>query len=207
MFVAASAVLPAPDDLQRVHVRRGAKIHSIDDAKIADELLCGRIDLCFTAESPRHSELLTHRIERLSASAYCGPGHALYQRHDVPPTAVLRQDFVAPIPMENGPNLDGWPADLDRSVALEVTDELLVLELCRQGRYLALLPDKAAANCQVPLWRVPLDLTVHRPVFATHRPTLGAPGRAEALVHAVQCQLNGVASRTPLLPTPPVGMV
>ena len=99
---------------------------------------------------------------------------------------ICEHEFVAPI---TGPGLrDEWPTELWREVVMRVSHMHLGCEVCAQGDLLATLPDIVAQSYSGGgvLRRLPVEMTAPTRLYATHRPSLGVPSRADVIVAALR---------------------
>lgn len=162
-----------------------------DFGDLTARLMSGRLDIAFHSTRVAHPRLRSVDLGRVAAGVYCGPRHQLYARRRVTLDDVLAADFVAPPADAQGNPQDGWPSHLPRRCAVYVDQMRVGGELCLSAPVLAVLPDPVAASIgHGRLRRLPIDVVPSTPVFATLRPCLGRPSRAELLLAEVQVQLR-----------------
>lgn len=149
-------------------------------------LLQGRIDLALVEQPLRHGELTTTRLGRGASNVYCGRGHALWGRAEVPSAELTEHEFVAP-PDAPGAPLDDWPAEIPRSVGLRVDQVRVALQACLDGHFLAVLPDDVAGPAveREELWRLPCDGIQASTVYAITRQALHDQDAASLTVAAL----------------------
>jgi DNA-binding transcriptional LysR family regulator len=158
-----------------------------DDREVAALLLRGELDVAFVTRPVVHAQLVKLHLGAAPSGIYCGPGHALHGAHEVGLPQVLAHGFVALAPDDRGLSLEGWPPALERRVSLVVSQLAMGLEVCAAGELLAVLPERVASSAlhRDRLQRLPLDVIPATDLFAVHRTTLAAGGRAEAVTRAV----------------------
>ncbi len=159
--------------------------------RIASALLRGELDVALVESLIQHPELTTTPLCQAPRAIYCGRGHPLRRRPPGSLTAALEHEFAALGGAESSPR-DDWPLARARRVAVRVESPRLLAALCERGQLLAVLPERyARARPRGALKRVgPADLLPPLEVFAVHRVTLGAPGRAEEVVEAARASVD-----------------
>lgn len=157
-------------------------------------LLRGELDLALHSHIIKVDRLCTEHLGESTNGIYCGPGHPLYRKRKLSLKAIGEHDFVAPTAAGGH---DGWPAEQPRIIRVRVLHMHVGCEVCAQGELLATLPDVVARGYGGGgvLHRLPFDLLPPTQLFATHRPTLAVPGRAEAVLQLVRKQIKRAAGR------------
>ncbi len=179
--------------LRQVHPGLHPTLTHQRDAVVNGALLRGELDLALLQHPEAHGEL---RIEALAAcpyGVYAGLGHPLFGREDVAVEQVLEHDFVAPPAAGFGLPADGWPAHLERTVAMRIVQVESAVRFCATGALLSVLPSPVVQTSPwaSELWRIPLDLVPASTLHAVFREPVGQPGTspAEAILDAVRAQL------------------
>lgn len=190
--VTTTLLLPALELLRRRHPELHPVVVTPPDGEVPSRLRRGLIDLALHEPMAGLEELASENLGALRSAVWCGRGHPLFGRQ-VPPEQLTRHAFVAPPADGNGLSPDGWPASVPRTVAVHVDRQHIGLDICLRGELLAVLPEglvrkQAAAGV---LWRLPFPGLVEQPLFATCRPRLGAPTRADRVLLAVREVLAG----------------
>ncbi len=164
------------------------------DAKVPGALLRGELDVALLQHPEAHPEL---RIEPLAAcpyGVYCGPGHPLWRQPEVSLEQLLAHPFVAPPQAGFGLPADGWPAHIDRTVAVRIMQVEVAARFCASGELLSVLPTPVVSSSPFvdSLHRIPLNLIPDATLNAVYREPVGAPGTslAEAVVTAVRAELS-----------------
>lgn len=179
-------VAPAIERLRSEHPDLMPMLLTRSPDKAPADLLSGKLDVAFQEVSVQHRSLVTRVVGNLGRSVYCGRRHPLYLAEELTTAALQEAEFVTPPAGTDGVAPDGWPAELERKVAL-IVDQLRVgLELCVDQPLLAVLPDVLAETRGKDLRRlgtVPIPAT---PVYAIYRTVLGLkPSAAVALAEIV----------------------
>ena len=170
-------VLPALDQLRRRHAELVPHLQSHPESEVNGMLLRGQLDVALVIEPRPHPDLTTVHVADFETCVFCGPGHPLH-RDPADPTGHM---FIAP-EAEQGRDMDGWPAHRPRLVAMRA-DLSVALMLCRNGRYLAVLPSPVAARYP-ELKSLPME-TQSMSLYAVQRRNLGFEGRAEIVIDAM----------------------
>lgn len=153
------------------------------------QLLLGDIDLALTTDATAHEELITHKLGTSPNGVYCGVNHPLHGRSSVRAEELASHPFVAP-PSDSATPVEGWPAELPRTVGAFVSSLEAGLATCLSGGFLAVLPDVVAhRHCDSgALFRVPFVGLDPVSFYALQRPSLqpgGAPDVVLAMVREV----------------------
>lgn len=187
-----AVLLPALRRLRQEQPELVPHVLEQEGREVGSMLLRGDIDVALVTLPLVHEQLTRVHLGTASNGIYCGPGHPLHGTQGVELAAVLEHPFVALSPDERGVPRESWPAPLDRTVSLVASSLWTALEACESGDLLAVLPDVVgrAPHHRDRLYRLPLEAVPPVELFALHRTTLGEPGRAEAVTHAVARQLR-----------------
>jgi DNA-binding transcriptional LysR family regulator len=150
------------------------------------ELRTGRCDIVFQ-EAPLHAkDLRTLTVGAIARSIYCGRQHPWFGRDEVSEGELMRAAFVAPPRLADGSCPDGWPADRPRCVAVTVDQLRVGVDLCRDGPWLAVLPDLLAKRYGGELQRLPFAFVLPSQVHAIcRRPVSKKPNAVDALLAAL----------------------
>jgi len=188
--ITTAHVIPALEDLQKAHPELVPTVQTVAPLDAVSKVLGGTADVIFHSATLAHPRLTTIHLGDESCGIYCGPGHPLFRKRKVDLDAVLKHVFVAPPPDEHGDTLEGWPAEIPRRVGMHVDQMRVGLQVCANGKLLAVLPDVIARSLGPgALRRLPVDLMPPIHLFATHRPPLEFESRADAVVAAVKQHL------------------
>jgi DNA-binding transcriptional LysR family regulator len=169
-------VLPALSRLARRYPDLAPELVSWDAETACKALLKGTIDLALVEGGEVPEPLVVDRLAEITYGVYCGPSHPLARRR---PSLedCLDHPFVG---ASSGVD-DGWPPNLRRRLALRVSALNLALEVCAAGRFLALLPDDAAALWSQRLRRIPVGTLARSTVWVACRRPLRGGGPIQAL--------------------------
>lgn len=180
-------VLPALERLREQHPELRPSLGSFSDDALSDMLLRGDLDVALTNDPVIEPSLTSAAIGRYSSGVYCGVEHPLFGAPVVGIEQLSDHAFVAPPLDDRGRPPEGWPVELVRNVTIQASNLQFGIEVCIEGRHLAVLPDLLAVPYAEAgtLRRIDLDVIPLTPFFATHRKTLKTRGRAEILVDAV----------------------
>jgi len=170
-------LLPALERLSRRYPDVVPELVSWDNRAACQALLKGGIDLALIEDGEVPEPLAIERLTEITYGLYCGRGHPLARRRRPALETCLDYPFVA----AGGAASDGWPPNLRRRVGLRVSALNLALEVCAAGRFLALLPDDAAALRGKALRRLPVGTLARSTVWIAYRRPLGPGGPLEAL--------------------------
>lgn len=180
-------VLPALERLRAEHPELRPSLGSFGDEALAEMLLRGDLDVALTNDPVIEPSLTSEAIGRYSSGIYCGAGHSLFEAGVVELDQLGEHPFVAPPLDDRGRPPEGWPVELPRRVTIQASNLQFGIEVCIEGRHLAVLPDLLARPYvdAGTLRRLDVDVIPLTPFFATHRKTLKTRGRAEILVDAI----------------------
>lgn len=178
-------VLPGLRALRQRHPELLPCLRQDPVGDVAGALLRGELDVGFVTQPSGDPQIAKIHVASSSCGIWCGAGHPLHDASGVTPADLLAHPFVALAPGGDGDSLEGWPPALERSIAMHVSDQALALRVCEAGELLAVLPDVAAGGT-AGLRRLPLDLVPATEIFALTRPSLGAGGKAQAVLEAVR---------------------
>jgi DNA-binding transcriptional LysR family regulator len=165
----------------------------------------GLVDIAFHGPTTGLDGFETVNLGDATNAVYCGPGHPLHGRRRVTPERLTAHAFVAPPADASGQCVDGWPVGVPRTVAMQVDQLRVGLEICLRGGLLAVLPDDLVAEHALAgsLWRLPFPGIADDVMFATHRRTLGFTTRAEVVLASVREVLRRRAGRRVATHRPP----
>ncbi|MEZ5964753.1 MAG: LysR family transcriptional regulator [Planctomycetota bacterium] len=189
-----AVLVPALAAMRRQHPRLLAQV-STPRVDVAGALTRGDLDICFHGpDATLHGQrgLVTMPLGTVRNHVYCGKGHPLFGKRRVATSRVLGFPFVAPPLDASGKPLDGWPVPVPRTVALQVDQLRVGLEICMQGDLLAVLPEWLAEPAPLTplLWRLPFEGIVEDVLLATHRTRIpGQRTRADVVLAHVQAAL------------------
>ena len=179
--------------LRRDHPGLRPTLTHLFDARVNGALLRGELDVALVQHPEGHGELRVEALGTCAYGVYCGPGHPLWEREELDLEELLRHPFVAPPAAGFGLPADGWPAHLERDVAVRIMQVEVAARFCASGRLLSVLPTPVVLSSPLhhSLHRLPLDLVPSAPLHAVYREPVGAPGTslAEAVVAAVRLEL------------------
>jgi DNA-binding transcriptional LysR family regulator len=181
-------VVPALERLREAHPKIVPVVDTTPLEDPARSLLQGDVDLVFSSSPVAHESLTTRRLGESSNGVYCGAGHPLFGAKRVDEEELGQHPFVAPPPGPGGAPAEGWPVELERSVACRVTSLWVGLEIVRSTNYIAVFPDLVVRREveRGDMYRLPFERIPPVGFFAAHRPTLGTGGRTEAVMAAVE---------------------
>lgn len=180
--------------LQRLRAEHADLVpHVIDqgDQDVGTLLLRGEIDVALVTAPVQHAQLQKLHLGSAQSGIYCGVGHPLHGASTVTEADVLAHPFVALAPNAHGVSSESWPATLDRSIGMVVTQMWTGVEICASGQLLCVLPDAigTAAAHRERLFRLPIELVPPTDIFALHRNTIAKGGRAETVTLAIRDEL------------------
>jgi len=142
----AAFVVPA---LTRIRDEHPGLVPQVATGSLADPLTAlrvGDIDILLQTTPTSASDLVCERLGESTNGVYCGRGHPLYgdvTPMTLPETAAF--PFVAP-PAADGTPVEGWPAEIPRTVAATVAPLQTGVEVCRTAGLLAVFPDRVVAR-------------------------------------------------------------
>ena len=181
-------------ELRRSYPHLHLEVSTFRGADVVPSLLQGRLDLGISSRTLSAPGLLVRRLGAEPNGIYCGPGHPLWGASDPDLSDVLGHPFTAPAPDEDGLPTEGWPAELERDVAMVLDRLTLGLEACAQAGMLAVLPDALVAGSSSPLYRVPVELVSPTPIMAVMRRPLGERGYLDDVLEIVESLIVAGAS-------------
>jgi DNA-binding transcriptional LysR family regulator len=187
--LAATFVVPALADLVRQHPALRPSLASVGAREANDMLLDGRLDLALLDDAVAHPALRFEKVGELSYGVYGRTDHPLGRRRRVEPRHLAEHPFVGP--PAGG---DHWPVEWPRTVAMQVDQLYLGMEVCANGALLALLPDAVVARSASAsrLRRLRLELPAKVPIFLVRRP----PHRHDSPIERAAAIVRRVASRS-----------
>ncbi len=190
----SGATLEALSGLVEEHPQITPRMHPLNPATFATELLRGDLDLAVVTTAVDRDGLTAAPVGELPHSIYCGQSHSLFGRDEMSWEDLEGRRFAAPLPDDSGQYHDGWPAERPREVVMEFAQMSVGFRACRDGGLLAVLPDDVAID-EEGLWRLK-PVEGHHHAFAVHRVTLQEPGPVEALLDGLRDILQTRHSET-----------
>ena len=186
---------PTLERLAASHPQLRPVVRTAALADPAAALLQGHLDIVFTSSASFVEGLSTNLLCRVTTGVYCAAGHPLYGRSDLDRSDLAPHAFVAPPAAPSGVPVDGWPGEWPRTVAIEVDRQALGIDIAGSGRVLAVLPDLVGGR-RPDLWRLPIEVPAHTPIYAIHRETVGDRGPVEiASDYAREALREGLQAR------------
>lgn len=187
-------VLPALLALQAAHPELAPTLSNLRPAEANPALVQERLDVAFYYDAVTAGELTLVCLGESSASVYCGRGHPLFTAVRPSMKAILAHPFSVPEVGDRGLPMDGWPVEVPRKVALQISLLLTNLDVALSGRLLTVLPDVVALPHRKSraLRRLPLDVIPPTTLYAAFRPTEPEGGRVSRLVSGVGAQVERV---------------
>ena len=179
----AAFVVPTLARIRKAHPDLVPQVHtgSLDDPLMA--LRVGDIDVLLQTTASAAPDLACERLGSSPNGVYCGRDHELYGRTD-PMTLEDTTEFpyVAP-PTIDGQPVEGWPAEIPRTIAAMVSPMQTGVEVCRTAGLLAVFPDRVVARERAAgdLHRLPVGGLPSVSFYATTRQSL-AEGPVEAFL-------------------------
>ncbi len=183
----AAFVVPTLARVRKEHPDLVPQVHtgSLVDAPTA--LRVGDIDVLLQTTPSAATDLACERLGTSTNGIYCGRDHPLYGS-TAPMTLedIAEHPFVAP-PAANGNPVEGWPAEIPRTVAAMVSPMQTGVEVCRTAGLVAVFPDRVVARERQAgdLHRLPIEGLPSVSFFATTRESL-AEGPVEAFVSVLR---------------------
>lgn len=156
----STTVAPVVGDLLGKYPDVALEFHLHDAALLTQRILRGELDLGIVPDRVTHPRLVVDRLLELTSGVYCGKGHPLFRSRRPTLQRILLHPFAAPVSSPEGLPRDGWPAELDRTVAVYLEQLQVALDLCASGQVLALFPDRVAdaSPLRARLRRLPPDV-------------------------------------------------
>ncbi|MEM9693669.1 MAG: LysR family transcriptional regulator [Myxococcota bacterium] len=171
-----TVLLPALAQLTDQHPRLVPTVRTAALVDPRGALLRGEVDAVLQLTPCRDDDLTCRVVGSQSARLALPADDPLSPRKRLRPSDITDRDFVA---LAHDP---WWPAGYRRRIAWTVDDPGTAATLARDKRLLAVLPGPLSDG----LSTVPLAGMRDGDVFAISRRQLQFPGRAEALIDAVQ---------------------
>ena len=163
---ASAFVLSAVERLIQAHPLLVPQLSALASSTACRWVMDRRVDLAIVDEPVPDPALRIRRLGSLAYGVYSGRTHPLHGRGRRSLDEVLRHAFVVPAANTVHP----WPRELEREVAMVVSDMHLAIEACASGAFLALLADEVAQGpAGARLRRLSVDLPCEAPVFAVYR--------------------------------------
>lgn len=109
------------------------------------QLAAGELDVAFFYDATVHDGVRCRRIGALQNAVFCGRGHPLFGKRDVPLERILEYPFSVAAVGDRGTRMDGFPVEMKRRIGFQImtlsSNEVVALS----GRYLCVLPEVVAA--------------------------------------------------------------
>lgn len=109
------------------------------------QLAAGELDVAFFYDATVHDGVRCRRIGTLQNAVFCGRGHPLFGKRDVPLERILEYPFSVAAVGDRGTRMDGFPVEMKRRIGFQImalsSNEVVALS----GRYLCVLPEVVAA--------------------------------------------------------------
>lgn len=180
-------------DLVDVHPSLVPHLTHVLDSDVPRALLRGELDVALLQHPEPHPELAVQPLAQCHYGVYCGPGHPLHTG-EATLDDLLAHPFVAP-PPTGGPASDGWPAHLQRQVAMTIVQVEVAMRVCAEGSLLSVLPDPVVASTPggALLRRLPVEVISPTVLYVVHRRPVAPAGQrdlAEVVVAAVRARLS-----------------
>lgn len=177
-------VVPTLARLRAEHPKLEPQVHtgSLDEPLTA--LRVGDVDVLLQTSAAGADDLSSERLGSSTNGVYCGRDHALYG--SVEPMSLedtAGYPYVAP-PAVDGHPVEGWPAEVARTVAATVTPMQTGVEVCRTAGLLAVFPDRVVTRERGSgdLHRLCVEGLPSVSFFATTRQSLDEEGPVEAFL-------------------------
>ncbi|MEZ4385367.1 MAG: LysR family transcriptional regulator [Nannocystaceae bacterium] len=164
-------IVPTLAKLRARHPDLRPRLSKLRDDAIIEHLRMDQLDVAFVTQSLRSEAITQVWVGAYSSGIYVGAGHPLRERRSLTVADLRDLSFVAPPPSEHGRPREGWPPELERNVAVEVTDLQTGIDLCLSGDYIAVFPDLLVADLRRAglLHRLDLEILPPLNIFALHR--------------------------------------
>ncbi len=188
-------VVPAMLELSNRHEGLEPQVRNMRTGDATQALLEGTLDVAFIYESMTLDGIHVERLGESPSSIYCGCEHPLFDGDDVSLEELTDHPFSVPQIGDTGQIMDGWPADVDRTVGMRITLLTSNLAVCRSGQYLTVLPDVTARPFVEAgqLRRFDIDILPPAPLYAARREsTVSESGRARGVIDAVRARTRDI---------------
>ncbi len=189
-------VLPAILGLQAEHPELLPSLSSCLASEANESLIRGDLDVAFYYDALSHRELHIEAIGQSTASVYCGQDHPLFREETISKELLSEYAFSVPQIGDRGRSMDGWPVEIPRKVALQITMLSTNIQVCLGGRYLTVLPDVTAWPylSEGRLRCLARGLVPPVPLFAACKIS-GSSSAATRVIEAVRAQAMAVDER------------
>ncbi|HUH02895.1 MAG TPA: LysR family transcriptional regulator, partial [Kofleriaceae bacterium] len=138
-------VVPALIELKQQHPGLQPEHQNVGTAEANALVARGRMDVAFYYEALTAEHVIVERLGQTTASVYCGRAHPLFERKRLRREDVLEHPFSVPQIGDTGRVMDGWPADVARTIGMRLTMLRSNLQVCLAGALITVLPDVTAA--------------------------------------------------------------
>ncbi len=133
-------LLPALRSLRQRCAGIVPNVTSVSHVEVVASLLSGAVDAAVTIARVAHRDLEVIPLTPAENAVYCGKGHPLWSAKKPSAPDVLAHPFAAPADAGSTTPSDGWPAHLERTVALHSAVLEPGVDACVRGELLAVLP-------------------------------------------------------------------
>ena len=138
-------VVPAALALTETHPGVVPVLSTQQSREANRQLAAGELDVAFFYDATVHDGVRCRRIGELQNAVFCGRGHPLFGKRDVPLERILDYAFSVAAVGDRGTRMDGFPVEMKRRIGFQImalsSNEVVALS----GRYLCVLPEVVAA--------------------------------------------------------------
>ncbi|MEP7121632.1 MAG: LysR family transcriptional regulator [Byssovorax sp.] len=195
-ILAQALTVPALRELREQNAAILPRVYAEGLADVAELLRSGRLDVSLSENPVEAAGLESTRLGEGSVGVYCGRAHPLFNRGAPSSAEVIAHPFVCCSPRAGVPP-ESVPGDEERHDAILVGQLEVAIDICIEGRLLAILPD-CAVRAEVSygvLRRLAVPGLPSVPLYATFARTEGATRRAAPVVAAVRAALARALAR------------
>lgn len=154
---------------------------------VVADLTQGAVDVAILSVDVSHPAVQTTLLATIDNAVFCGVGHPLHGREDVPVDELVAHPFVAPAPRDGVP-VEGWPAHQARTVKWKASRMQEGVSVAQTGLALCVLP--APVGEASGLWRLEMSELASVPIYALTRQSLGEPDRADFVLEVARSVLG-----------------
>lgn len=184
-------VVPALIELKQRHPGLQPEHQNVGTAEANALVARGRMDVAFYYEALTAENVIVERLGQTTASVYCGRTHPLFARKRLRREDVLEHPFSVPQIGDTGRVMDGWPADVTRTIGMRITMLRSNLQVCLAGALITVLPDVTAAPhlARRELRKLPAPPLPPIEIFAARHEAARERGGARAVIDEVRARL------------------
>ena len=175
--------LPAFREIRESHPDLVPSTRYLQEKEITPGLRQGITDVAIMTGPIEESDLAVHELAKLHCHVYASPLHDCGKQNNFVYSESCNRAFARIVPDENGFPKDGWPCESERRITMVGECLQNIADMCSQGDVLAFLPDVVARSRG--LTQLKGGPSGNISVYVLHRPTVGPPGRAEAVTEAI----------------------